>query len=210
MLTLIPSRLGMYSRNAWGGPVDPFILTMFPNTSIEGIDDPVVSLIIFEWKDYDYIGAYSDPESMKVKSQSHNGVLSIFGGYLVAYNRTPRRPKFAIPMPSRMTSARKRIWVNIFLRLMLPRSPTTQSSPRLFTSRTPSRSTTLSPRLVIIVWPHILTMPLSSVAWWSSVRRTANYLPHRFRSSRSTEASPFSTPSLSCTYYRAGMRDEFC
>ena len=56
----------MYSRNSWGGPVDPFILTMFPNTTIEGFEDPVVSLIIFEWKDYDYIGVYADAESMQV------------------------------------------------------------------------------------------------------------------------------------------------
>ena len=81
-----PLRLGMYSRNSWGGPVDPFILTMFPNTSIEGIDDPVISLIIFEWKDYDFIGAYSDSESMmKVKSHSISSTVGLW--WLT--NRTP-------------------------------------------------------------------------------------------------------------------------
>ncbi|KAI8952054.1 lung seven transmembrane receptor-domain-containing protein [Xylaria longipes] len=54
---------GMYSKAAWGGPVDPFILTVFPNDSIKGDEDPVVSLIIFEWKDQDLIGAYPNPEA---------------------------------------------------------------------------------------------------------------------------------------------------
>ncbi|KAI1180345.1 lung seven transmembrane receptor-domain-containing protein [Nemania sp. FL0916] len=54
---------GMYSKAAWGGPVDPFILTFFPNDTIPADQDPVVSLIIFEWKDQDQIGAYPDPEA---------------------------------------------------------------------------------------------------------------------------------------------------
>lgn len=56
----------MYSRDAWGGPVDPFILTVFPNTSIEGVEDPIVSLIIFEWKDYDFLGVYPQEDSVLV------------------------------------------------------------------------------------------------------------------------------------------------
>ncbi|ORY63535.1 lung seven transmembrane receptor domain-containing protein [Pseudomassariella vexata] len=47
---------GMYSKNAWGGPVDPFIQVVFPNVTIQGDADPIVSLVIFEWKDEDYIG----------------------------------------------------------------------------------------------------------------------------------------------------------
>ncbi|KAI1327826.1 lung seven transmembrane receptor-domain-containing protein [Xylariaceae sp. FL0255] len=53
---------GMYSRTAWGGPVDPFILTMFPNTTAPADQDAIVSLIIWEWKDSDLIGAYATPE----------------------------------------------------------------------------------------------------------------------------------------------------
>ncbi|GAW12775.1 hypothetical protein ANO14919_021460 [Xylariales sp. No.14919] len=54
---------GMYSKAAWGGPVDPFILTVFPNDTIKTEEDPVVSLIIFEWKDQDLIGAFANPEA---------------------------------------------------------------------------------------------------------------------------------------------------
>lgn len=46
----------MYSRQDWGGPVDPFILTAFPNKTVEGDADHVVSLVIFEWKDQDLVG----------------------------------------------------------------------------------------------------------------------------------------------------------
>ncbi|KAI1359850.1 lung seven transmembrane receptor-domain-containing protein [Xylaria arbuscula] len=54
---------GMYSKAAWGGPVDPFILTVFPNDTLKADEDPIVSLIIFEWKDQDLIGAYTTPEA---------------------------------------------------------------------------------------------------------------------------------------------------
>jgi hypothetical protein len=56
----------MYSEAAWGGPVDPFILVNFNNLTgdpnAQG-DDPIVSLVIFEWKDEDYIGVQPDPNS---------------------------------------------------------------------------------------------------------------------------------------------------
>ena len=47
----------MYSRKAWGGNVDPFILTKFmkPEDIPEG-EDPVVSLVVFEWQDKHLIG----------------------------------------------------------------------------------------------------------------------------------------------------------
>ncbi|KAJ2893899.1 lung seven transmembrane receptor domain-containing protein [Zalerion maritima] len=51
---------GMYSRNAWGGPVDPFIQIKFFKESIEGGDDPIASLVLFEWKDQDFIGVAND------------------------------------------------------------------------------------------------------------------------------------------------------
>lgn len=51
----------MYSQQAWGGPVDPFILMKFlPYT---GDQDPVVSLVIFEWKDEDLIGVYPSADA---------------------------------------------------------------------------------------------------------------------------------------------------
>lgn len=46
---------GMYSRKAWGGQVDPFILTKFVSES-PGEGDPLVSMVIFEWSDEALIG----------------------------------------------------------------------------------------------------------------------------------------------------------
>lgn len=57
---------GMYSKSAWGGPVDPFILAVFPNDTIKADEDPIVSLIIFEWRDQGFIGAFPDPEAFSV------------------------------------------------------------------------------------------------------------------------------------------------
>ncbi|KAF5624044.1 PTM1-member of the major facilitator superfamily [Fusarium sp. NRRL 52700] len=47
---------GMYSKTSWGGPVDPFILVKFLNTSNSDIKDPITSLVIFEWKDRNLVG----------------------------------------------------------------------------------------------------------------------------------------------------------
>lgn len=46
----------MYGRNTWGGPVDPFILVKFLNSTNHEVEDPVASLIIFEWKDQGLVG----------------------------------------------------------------------------------------------------------------------------------------------------------
>jgi hypothetical protein len=56
----------MYSRKAWGGDVEPFILTKFINAADDTAEDPIVSLIIYEWKDEDLIGVRPDPESTQV------------------------------------------------------------------------------------------------------------------------------------------------
>jgi hypothetical protein len=56
----------MYSRKAWGGSVDPFILTTFSKPKPEVVGDPVVSFVIFEFKDEGLIGRYIDGDMMKV------------------------------------------------------------------------------------------------------------------------------------------------
>ncbi|KAI1638870.1 lung seven transmembrane receptor-domain-containing protein [Biscogniauxia mediterranea] len=56
---------GMYSKSSWGGPVEPFIQVTFPNKTYEGDDDPIVSLVIFEWRDEDLIGVYQAPDSLQ-------------------------------------------------------------------------------------------------------------------------------------------------
>ncbi|KAJ5713259.1 Transmembrane receptor eukaryota [Penicillium malachiteum] len=50
---------GMYSRKSWGGTVDPFILVKF--SKAEGAqNDPLASLVIFEWNDEGLIGEYRE------------------------------------------------------------------------------------------------------------------------------------------------------
>ncbi|KAL9106565.1 MAG: hypothetical protein Q9227_008411 [Pyrenula ochraceoflavens] len=51
---------GMYSKKSWGGSTDPFILLKFNKDTSEGDTDPLVGLVIFEWKDEHLIGRYRD------------------------------------------------------------------------------------------------------------------------------------------------------
>ncbi|ROT42771.1 hypothetical protein SODALDRAFT_326928 [Sodiomyces alkalinus F11] len=53
---------GMYSRNAWGGPVDPYISLMFPPQKDAAGKKPMVSVVIFEWKDGGLIGFNENPD----------------------------------------------------------------------------------------------------------------------------------------------------
>ena len=70
----------MYSRKAWGGPVDPFILTKFMPSQIEGNDDPIVSLIIFEWQDEDLIGRYPPGANTASEKETICDEISINAG----------------------------------------------------------------------------------------------------------------------------------
>ena len=56
----------MYSKTAWGGSVDPFILTKFIQATPQGDEDPIVSLVIFEWKDEDLVGVWPSEDAPKV------------------------------------------------------------------------------------------------------------------------------------------------
>ena len=56
----------MYSKTAWGGSVDPFILTKFIQATPEGDEDPIVSLVIFEWRDEDLVGVWPSEDAPKV------------------------------------------------------------------------------------------------------------------------------------------------
>lgn len=71
----------MYSRKSWGGDTDPFILVKFikPDDVIEE-EDPIVSLVIFEWQDRPLIGAEvptKDGEGTMVRLR-HASVTSEF------------------------------------------------------------------------------------------------------------------------------------
>ena len=59
---------GMYSKSAWGGDVDPFILTKFIKTTPEGDEDPLVSLVVFEWRDEDLVGRWPNDDAPKVST----------------------------------------------------------------------------------------------------------------------------------------------
>lgn len=56
----------MYSKNSWGGPVDPFIQVKFTDVGKDLGDDPVVSLLIFDWIDQDLIGVVPEGKVNRV------------------------------------------------------------------------------------------------------------------------------------------------
>lgn len=68
----------MYSRKSWGGSVDPFILVKFlkDKIAVEKDEDPMVSLLIFEWQDKQLLGKPSDLPYMDVScARLHAGAL---------------------------------------------------------------------------------------------------------------------------------------
>jgi len=56
----------MYSKRAWGGAVDPHILVKFTKEEVEGDADPIASMVIFEWNDYDLVGILPTADSIQV------------------------------------------------------------------------------------------------------------------------------------------------
>ena len=58
----------MYSQASWGGSVDPFILTMFDNSTYTGEKDAIVSFVIFEWRDEALLGVRAKPEDDSVRA----------------------------------------------------------------------------------------------------------------------------------------------
>ncbi|KAK2754569.1 hypothetical protein FQN54_006970 [Arachnomyces sp. PD_36] len=56
---------GMYSRKSWGGSTEPFILAKFSKSvARKDEEDPLLSLVIFEWEDVDLIGRVPDGEEV--------------------------------------------------------------------------------------------------------------------------------------------------
>ncbi|KAK4123916.1 hypothetical protein N657DRAFT_681029 [Parathielavia appendiculata] len=63
---------GMYSKSSWGGPVDPFIHVKFTDVGKDKGDDPVVSLLIFDWMDQDFLDVIpDDPERAHICNQDY-------------------------------------------------------------------------------------------------------------------------------------------
>ena len=57
----------MYSRSTWGGDTDPHITTKFSKATVEGDDDPTVSMVIFEWRDEDLVGIWPTEDAPRVR-----------------------------------------------------------------------------------------------------------------------------------------------
>ncbi|KKK17750.1 hypothetical protein ARAM_001348 [Aspergillus rambellii] len=85
---------GMYSREAWGGRVDPFILTKFAQSNTEN-GDPLVSLVIFEWNDENLIGRRISDDPEEIVSICDEGSVHAdlckqdqIGSFILAANAT--------------------------------------------------------------------------------------------------------------------------
>lgn len=61
---------GMYSRKAWGGDTDPFLLAKFVKESPPDNEDPLVSVVVFEWRDEDYVGVWPTADAAEVVDSS--------------------------------------------------------------------------------------------------------------------------------------------
>ncbi|SPQ26144.1 99b60ce6-898c-46a0-98d3-f16aa11c4170 [Thermothielavioides terrestris] len=87
---------GMYSKSSWGGPVDPFIDVKFTDTGKDQGDDPIVSLLIFDWMDQDYIGVAppGDPQKVGICEQQWVDVglcnKTDIGRFIVSPNATEK------------------------------------------------------------------------------------------------------------------------
>lgn len=89
---------GMYSRKAWGGNVDPFILVKFTKSEAQE-SDPLASLIIFEWSDEQLIGQYrSDDAEVYLSTLQKIAASLTFGCRSRKPSATPQmlRRKYAL------------------------------------------------------------------------------------------------------------------
>lgn len=66
---------GMYSRKSWGGSVDPFIDVVFSPYSAplgqDGIEDPTIAFMIFEWQDESLIGVPDRDNELDVRGRNN-------------------------------------------------------------------------------------------------------------------------------------------
>lgn len=115
---------GMYSRKAWGGSVDPFILVKFSKVNnVKG--DPKASLVIFEWNDEGLIGEYRNPGDKVQLVISKFPASSPFE--LMKYSRS--RKLSATRQTSTLSFARKTKSAPSYYRRTQAKSPGTPSTP---------------------------------------------------------------------------------
>lgn len=85
----------MYSKKAWGGSVDPFILVKFLPDHTEGDSDPIASVIIFEWQDEGLIGRRPPGENAYLETICNTDTVTAgmctteeIGSYILQPNAT--------------------------------------------------------------------------------------------------------------------------
>lgn len=61
----------MYSQKTWGGPTEPHILVKFIKDDVQDDSDPIASMIIFEWKDYELVGVLPTADSISVRALNY-------------------------------------------------------------------------------------------------------------------------------------------
>jgi hypothetical protein len=108
----------MYSQKAWGGPVEPHIEIDFVKNTAEDDTDPTMSLIIFEWKDYDLVGLLPTPDSVQVVPTSSSSHMKFS-------NVHTRKSTYAIQRQSTMDGVIALRPENSYWQKMLPPSQRT-------------------------------------------------------------------------------------
>ena len=73
------------------------MLVKFLKEDVEDDSDPIVSMVIFEWKDFDLIGVLPTPDSLSV-------CRNLSSQYINA-NKSYRKSTFATSKPSRTNIA---------------------------------------------------------------------------------------------------------
>lgn len=120
----------MYSRKAWGGDVDPFILVKFTKSEAQE-SDPLASLVIFEWSDEGLIGQYRSGDAEVCLSTSWGQLTRLIIGFR-------SRKQFAMPPMLRQKYALKNSSALLFSPAMPLTSPKAQSYRKQSTSTTPT------------------------------------------------------------------------
>jgi hypothetical protein len=115
----------MYDRKTWGGAVDPFILVKFIKNTAEDNSDPIASVIVFEWKDYDLIGVLPTADSIQVPLRTKSCERARSDAYYRGnISATRRQSKINGVIPIRLG--------NLSWRRMRQSSLRTRSSPRRY------------------------------------------------------------------------------
>ena len=114
---------GMYSKSAWGGDTDPFIEAKFIKTDAEGDQDPLVSLVVFEWRDEDLVGVWPSEDAAKVRRNycgKYDTMLMLGAS---------RNPTFVTMPRSTPSCVLRNISENLFLARTSPKHKRTQFRP---------------------------------------------------------------------------------